>query len=78
MSLVALHTRRLNKRLSGIKIAWHEYIPFEIQGHCTIKQGLGDFAIADIAITNNLQQEEIQSRKPNWILCCDMSTFGMR
>lgn len=78
MSVVALNTRRMNKRLEGIKVAWHEMIPFEIQGWCTIKQGLGDFAVSNIAVTNSLEDEDRVQRNPNMIMEKNMSEFGMR
>ncbi len=78
MSVVALGTRKMNKRLEGIKIAWHEFISFEIQGWCTIKQGLGDFAVSDIVLTESLQEEDIVQRNSNMVLCQDMGEFGLR
>ena len=39
----------------AIKVAFHNYIHFELQGECSVKKGKGDFAIQDVIITQTVE-----------------------
>jgi len=50
LSLNRLRERASSNSAKGIKIAWHPHLPIEIQGHQSILQGSGGFAVSDLKI----------------------------
>mmetsp|Transcript_19600 Transcript_19600/g.42529 ORF Transcript_19600/g.42529 Transcript_19600/m.42529 type:complete len:426 (+) Transcript_19600:2-1279(+) len=77
MSTAGLKARAMQRFKDGVKIAWHQHIHFEIRGECSVMQGKADFAIQDVRVSTNDEEEASIVAAGGYTLSADLARLGM-
>merc|ERR1711871_251152 len=62
-SIVALKAREKDYRQKGFRVAWHKNIHVEFKGECTVLNGKGGFAVRDLKIAHQEEEEYLLEKQ---------------